>query len=139
MVRVPGWLVGATGAAVGCAALIAGVLIAFQSDETIARDHFASDFTCPNERVTVTARKDLAAVDLAVRPEAPPKDIAADPGRLAIWQKAAAQRAAYYDGKSVIQARGCEHEVFYICGQLRSSGATRHGCTSAEYPPAPRP
>jgi len=122
-------------------ALIAAVmLVACNSDETMARESFARQFTCPNERITVTPRKDLVAVDLTFRPEAPPKDIAADPGRLAIWQKEEARRAAEYEGKSVIQARGCEHEVFYICGQLRVSvGATRPGCRNAPYPPAPRP
>ena len=122
-------------------ALIAAVcLVACRSDETIARDLFAARFTCPNERITVAPRKDLRAVDLAIRPEDPPKDIAADPGRLALWQQEQARRAADYDGKSVMQARGCDHEVFYICGQLRVSvGATRYGCSGASYPPAPRP
>ncbi len=119
-------------------AMIAVFLVGCRSDETIARESFAHEFTCPSERVTVTPRKDLVGADLAVRQEAPPKDIAADPGRLAVWQKEAARRRADYDGTSVIQARGCEHELLYVCGDLRVSvGATRHTCQRASYPPAP--
>ena len=122
-------------------ALIAAVcLVACNSDETMPRESFGRQFTCPSERITVTPRKNLAAVDLTFRPGTPDKDIAADPGRLALWQKEEARRAAEYEGKSVIQARGCEHEVFYVCGQLKVSvGATRPQCRNAPYPPAPRP
>lgn len=111
-------------------------LVGCRSDETIARESFAHEFSCPNERITVTPRKDLVGADLAIRQEAAPKDIAADPGRLDIWQKEAARRRADYDGSSVIQVRGCEKELLYICGDLRVSvGATRHVCQRASYPP----
>lgn len=120
-------------------ALIAAVcVVGCRSNETIARESFARELSCPDERITVTPRKDLVGADLAIRPEAPPKDIAADPGRLAIWQKEEARRLADYEGTSVMQARGCDRELLYICGDLKVSvGATRHICQRASYPPAP--
>ena len=104
--------------------------------KTFARDQFGSRYTCPDERITTTLRKDLSAVDLAFRPEPPPRDVAADPGRLELWKEKQARGAEEWDGKSVVQVRGCGHEVFFICGQLRVSvGATRYGCRDASYPP----
>ena len=35
--------------------------------KTFARDQFGSRYTCPDERITTTLRKDLSAVDLAFR------------------------------------------------------------------------
>jgi hypothetical protein len=106
------------------------------SDETTARDQFANRFTCPAERVTVTPRKDLSAVALAFRPKPAPTDVAADPERLALWNKQQAHHGADYEGKSVFQVSGCNNEIFYICGQLRVSvGRTQHGCMPAVYPP----
>jgi hypothetical protein len=112
------------------------VRVACRSDETNARDQFASRFTCPAERITVTLRKDLTAVDLEYRTEAPPSEVAADPRRLELWKKEQARTAAEYDGMSVVQARGCDHELFFVCGQLRVGvGTTRYGCRDASYPP----
>jgi hypothetical protein len=106
------------------------------SDKSIARDDFERSFTCPTDRLTVTGRNDLKPRDLAIRQEVPPKDIAADPERLALWKKTEASRTSEYDGNNVVQVQGCSHEVFYICGDLRVSvGATRHGCMRAPYPP----
>jgi hypothetical protein len=121
-------------------ATLAVTLTACRSNETIARESFARSYSCPAERITVTPRKDLSAVDLAVRPGVPPKEVAADPGRLEVWKKEATKRAADFEDATVVQAQGCDHEVFYVCGDLRVSvGATRHGCMNARYPPAPSP
>jgi len=113
-------------------------LIGCRSNETMARENFARAFTCPEDRITVTLHKELAAVDLAVRPAIPPKEIAADPGRLALWKEEAAHGAAEYERDAVVEARGCGHAVFYICGDLRVSvGATRSECMNAPFPPTP--
>lgn len=106
------------------------------SDTEWAREKFASRNTCPEERVTATLRKDLKAVDLAFRAEPPPPAVAADPERLKLWNEKQARAAAEWDGKRVVQVRGCGREEFAICGQLRVSvGATRYGCSNAHYPP----
>jgi hypothetical protein len=127
----------ARGPVVPCIVVAAAAsVVACRSDETIAREQFASRFTCPEERITVTPRKDLTSVDLTFRPQPPPSDVAADPGRLELWNKDQARRAAEYEGKSVVEARGCGHELLFICGQMRVSvGATRYLCMSATYPP----
>jgi hypothetical protein len=97
-------------------------LVACRSAETVARERFESLFMCPEDRITVTSRKDLNSLELAFRRKPAPSDVAADPGRLELWNQE--------------QARGCGKEVFFICGQLRVSvGATQYGCTTATYPP----
>src|SRR4051794_13412217 len=111
------------------ALLVLGLfLVGCRNDETMARERFTELFTCPEDRITVTPRKDLAAVDLVIRPAAPPPEIAADAERLALWKEKAAHDAADYEHDTVVEARGCGHEVVYICGDLRVSvGATRKG------------
>ena len=134
-------MVRALGSLARCHALLGlgFLVIGCRSNETMARESFAHSFTCPEDRITVTPRKDLAAVDLALRPATPPAEIAADPGRLALWKAEAARGAADYEHDAVLQARGCGHEVFYLCGDLRVSvGATRSGCMSAPFPPTTR-
>jgi hypothetical protein len=111
-------------------------LVACRSAETVARERFESLFMCPEDRITVTSRKDLNSLELAFRRKPAPSDVAADPGRLELWNQEQARGAADYEGMSVVQARGCGKEVFLICGQLRVSvGATQYGCTTATYPP----
>lgn len=112
------------------------LLVGCRSNETMAKESFGRRFTCPEDRITATPRTDLKAVDLAFRPEVPPATVAADPARLALWQKEQAATASEYDGDAVLQARGCNAEILYICGDLRVSvGATRPGCMDAQYPP----
>lgn len=65
---------------------------------TVARDAFVAAASCPADRVTVT-RGDGSA---------PPPDVAADPGRLAVW------RSAQENGPNFI-ARGCNQERRYSC------------------------
>jgi hypothetical protein len=111
-------------------------IAACRSRETMARETFSSSFTCPADRITVAPRNDLDAAALAVQPQTPPSDIAADPGRLALWKQEDERRAAQYKGASVMQVSGCDREQFYVCGELRVSvGATRPGCQSVTYPP----
>ena len=118
--------------------LVAAVasLAAGCSDTELARERFASMYTCPEERGTVALRKDLKAVDLMLRPEQPPRAIAADPGRLEMWSREQARKAADWDGKSVVDARGCGQQVLLVCGNLRVSvGAQQRGCRTVSYPP----
>jgi hypothetical protein len=101
-----------------------------------AQEEFTKAFSCPKERVTATPRPDLKAYDLAVGPSTPPKDVAADPGRLAQWKKDQAKVAEGYEREYVIQTRGCGHEVYYLCTVGNGTdGYLREVCSTAQHPP----
>ena len=65
-----------------------------------ARSTFVHSVICPADRVTVAQAK----------PEAAPPEIAADAGRLAVWNEDAERRA-----KSTYVASGCGTERVYRC------------------------
>jgi hypothetical protein len=111
-------------------------LVSGCSDSGLAKETFAASQVCPEERVTATVRKDLDPIDLMTRPEKPPPEIAADVQRLELWNQQRKSRSSDWEGKAVVQVRGCDVEKFYVCGQLRVSvGATRRGCATAAFPP----
>lgn len=62
-----------------------------------ARDQFVADATCPADRVTV-----------AHDPKPAPPDVAADPGRLALWSSEA-------ESSPIYTARGCGQQRSYAC------------------------
>lgn len=70
------------------------------SFQSTARDAFVREATCPADRVTV----------VQAAPDPAPARIAADPGRLALWNAEAAQRA-----ESQFVARGCGQTIRYSC------------------------
>ncbi len=112
MVRINGLLAVAAVALSGCAAL------ADRSLRATARDDFVRQATCPADRVTVVHA-----------PPAPaPPEIAADPGRLAIWSSEQERRARYH-----LVARGCGEERRYLCG-LRSEGLSSWAECTLESP-----
>jgi len=76
------------------------------SYRSTSRDAFVQDATCPANRVTITEAP----------PEPPPADIANDPGRVAIWNDKAAQKAA-----TKFIARGCGQEIHYTCQTITAS------------------
>jgi hypothetical protein len=106
-------------------------------DVEAAREEFAKTYSCPGDRVTATARPDLKAFDLMVgRRDTPPSDVAADPGRLAEWEKRGREVEAGYARQRVIQARGCDHEEYYGCS-LATGTTDIHvvACARALHPP----
>jgi hypothetical protein len=68
--------------------------------EAITRERFATDATCPIDRVIVTPLK----------PPPPPADVAADPQRTQMWTVAHASMAGH-----LFTARGCGLEAPYVC------------------------
>lgn len=111
-------------------------LIGCRTDETIAREMFGGRFSCPEDRITVTPRKDLRAVDVAFRAKPAPSDVAADPARLALWNKDQEREAADFAKLTVVEVKGCEHDLLFACGNLHVTvGSTRHSCMDAPYPP----
>jgi hypothetical protein len=121
-------------------ALIALVAVAAslgcESLDDMARDDFAREFSCPMNRVEVRPRTDIEGYTLVHGPRpAPPKDIANDPGRLAVWQKDQDERRSH-DFGTMYEVRGCSHGKLYLCS--RSVGAS-HGsqsslCSGYSYP-----
>ncbi len=81
-------------------ALLPIFVLACASLESNARSEFARQNSCPDDRVTVGHAP----------PRQPPADVAADPGRLAMWNDNEAKRAEHY-----YVASGCGHESLYLC------------------------
>ncbi len=79
-----------------------------------AKEYFSAENTCPLERVEARERTDLK--DSTFRTTAPPKDVAADPGRLAMWHEQQASRDRVY---RIVQVRGCDKHVVYECRPAR--------------------
>jgi hypothetical protein len=79
-------------------ALLGGV--ACVSLESNARSDFARQNSCPEDRVTIAHAP----------PRQAPPDVAADPGRLALWNENEANRSSHY-----YVASGCGYESLYLC------------------------
>ena len=108
---------------VGGSILLPIIMFAVQYETVLhgATTKFSSRYTCPRDRVAAFERLDLHSGDLASQPIAtPPKDIAADPGRLAMWQASQPKRVTD-NGDAVIDLEGCGHHVQWACHQGKSS------------------
>jgi hypothetical protein len=96
------------------------------------RDAYSKRFTCPGDRIEAKQRADLALAPadsllaLASAREAPPPDVSADPGRLALWNERhegeAARRAeqadrlrGFYRRFDLYEVTGCGAPVLYAC------------------------
>jgi hypothetical protein len=112
-----------------------------------AREEFSQQYTCPPERVEVRAREELDIYDVEHRAqstEQPPAEVAADPGRLAMWRKERTDRVekerryqkSYHH---LFEVRGCAHATVYNCTRpgSGSSPGTYYMCREEKpgYPP----
>jgi hypothetical protein len=93
-------------------------------DATKVRAQFATDQSCPRERVTVRERP---APDAPVVAREPPSEIAADPQRLALWQAAERARQARVrreqrDDFRVYEVEGCNIRQTLTCSRYRQRG-----------------
>jgi hypothetical protein len=80
-----------------------------------AKESFSTEHTCPVDRVEARARPDLQHSSFSTA-ERPPADIAADPGRLAMWQaREEKTRTAWDSTYEIYEARGCGKQAFYGC------------------------
>jgi hypothetical protein len=101
-----------------------------------AVDAFSRQFSCPEASVTVTPRRDLKAYDLQVTPSSPAAEVAADPARLAEWNRREAKVREGYESMTVQHASGCGHALFYVCSPATSSnGEQVVACSTASHPP----
>jgi hypothetical protein len=103
-----------------------------------AREVFSREFTCPKDRVTVTARRDLDSYALEFGPpQQPPAEVAADPGRLAEWQRRERGKRSGYDRFYPFEVSGCDHRGIYVCTDATDgmTGSPTIACSAATYPP----
>ena len=104
-------------ALVGCQSLLDG-----------AKETFANENTCPVERVEARERSDLRSSSFRAS-RTPPKDVAADPARLKMWQdKEETSRTSSDHLGSIVEVRGCEKHKFYRCYRS-SQHASRMNCS----------
>ena len=81
--------------------------------ESNARSEFARQDSCPEDRVTVTHAP----------PRPAPPDVAADPGRLAVWNDNEAKRSQPY-----YVASGCGQQRRYLCERRHGDEAALPDC-----------
>ena len=92
-----------------------------KSLETGARESFAREYSCPEERVSVRARPDVEAAEILLRaaPQDPPAAVSEDPARLAKWEQDRADaQAKQHDGFArfeVFEVSGCDTTQLVAC------------------------
>jgi hypothetical protein len=104
-----------------------------------SKREFSRDFTCPVDRVDAQPRPDLHASRLDGR-SGPPKDVAADPDRLKMWQDNEAQAVERDDSRyEIVELRGCGKHLLSKCHRFKGN---RFGCTTLfheEFPQGIKP
>jgi hypothetical protein len=91
--------------------------------KTGAREHFSTEYSCPEDRVTVQDRDDLKYGDFVVtqqREEAPSDEVQRDPARLAKWRsdvsaKREELRRDLNLNLDMFDVRGCDHRALLGC------------------------
>jgi hypothetical protein len=96
-----------------------------------AKDQFVHENTCPADRVEMIGRSDIKGSQLETH-KPPPKEIADDPGRYALWKKEDDQKRADEDsggnyGVDVYELRGCGKTALYKC-------SSKPSCRDAKFP-----
>ena len=108
-------------------ALGAGVLLLACGFNGVVRDRFVSDFTCPADDVHVTPRSDIHASSLL--PTTPPSaEVAADPARLAEWNRQQEAVRKREDNFQVYDVTGCGHTTRYGCAQVGAGPTQADEC-----------
>ena len=101
-------------------ALLAGCT----SLEVGAQEAFTREFSCPGDRVAVVPRPE---VDVFTKmsgsaPAQPPPDVAADRGRLAVWNEDRAKSEAFYRARfKAYEVSGCGKSALYACSHPNGS------------------
>jgi hypothetical protein len=110
-------------------------LLACQSLDEGARSNFSRSFTCPADRVEVRPRPDLHPSNW-FKPRTPSAEIAADPGRLKMWQDQQEKLRTSTDSYHwIYEARGCGHESLYECGRTSRGSSSGVMCRAQAYAP----
>jgi len=102
-----------------------------KTTKTGAKEYFAKEFSCPDDRVTIAPRSDIkwGTIILDRNQPEPPAEIKGDPGRLAKWkeerEKEKKESRSTLDALDVFEGHGCDHDVLMGCGH---SGDQEGGC-----------
>lgn len=116
---------------------VVGVLVLVSGCKSVtegARERFSKDHSCPLDRVEVRMREDLRPSDLETRPK-PSPEIAADPGRLRVWQEEETKARELSDrGEKMVEVRGCAVQTLYACHR-HNKDANYIMCGAKEYVP----
>jgi hypothetical protein len=87
-----------------------------------ARAMFSAMESCPEEAVSLAWTSQL---DIVLPAQVPPAEVAADPARLAVWQRTYRRPVGPF-----VAASGCGHRTLYVCDNDR--GCTTPGCDPRE-------
>jgi len=74
---------------------------------------FGREHSCPADRLQVK-HAEVRLSDL-VEPKQPPAEVAADAGRLAVWNQTVHQELASYDRLTAVDVAGCGGHATYFC------------------------
>jgi hypothetical protein len=74
---------------------------------------FGREQSCPADRLQVK-HAEVRLADL-VEPKKPPAEVAADAGRLAVWNQTVHQELASYDRLTAVDVAGCGGHATYFC------------------------
>ena len=100
-----------------------------------AREDFSRAHTCPMDRVEARERADIRPSSLRYGEDKPPAEIAADPGRLKMWQDERTKDRQDYDSSNkTFEVRGCGHLTLYAC-MRHTKNANRAFCSQYAHPP----
>jgi serine/threonine protein kinase len=84
-----------------------------------SKDQFSKRYVCPLDRVQSTPRPDINVVGFEYPKQSPPRDIAADPARVAVWQ--ANQPKPRDTGDEIFEVQGCGQHLLWACHRGKSS------------------
>jgi hypothetical protein len=91
-----------------------------------AEEAFSKDRSCPVDKVAATPRPSLSIYDLTFGKVAgePPKDIAQDPERRALWQAKQDESKRVWDKTGTLyEVAGCGEKKYYVCGRARRASS----------------
>jgi hypothetical protein len=80
-------------------------------DEAV--DRFGSEHSCPADRLQVK-HAEVPLPDL-VESKQPPAEVAADAGRLAVWNETVSKELARYEHLTAVDVAGCGSHATYFC------------------------
>lgn len=117
------------------ALLLPLAVVGCKTTKTGAKEYFAKEFSCPDDRVRIVPRSDVkwGSIILDQDQAAPPDEVKNDPGRYAKWkserEKEKAEMRGTLDALDVYEGHGCDHDVLMGCGH---SGDQEGGCSPSQ-------
>lgn len=95
-----------------------------------ARDTFTEQQLCPKDRIQTTYIA-VQPQDIFERP-APPAEIAADPGRLAVWTQKVDADFKEFDNLTLSDAVGCGIHLRYLCWYEQNGDSATDFCEKVD-------